>query len=440
MVFLPTKGLKHIFNPKAIAVIGASSTKDSVGYCLMANLIGHGFEGTVYPVNPKRDAVQGVHAYKSILDIPRQIDVAVIATPANTVPKVMEDCAKAKVKGVVIISAGFKEAGDSGRELERQVRDIATTSGIRIIGPNCLGVINPRIKLNASFAINMPLEGNIAFISQSGALCSSIIDWANERGVGFSYFVSVGSMLDVDYGDLIDFFGRDSKTKSIIIYMESVQNARKFMSAASGFANQKPIVIVKSGRFEEGRKAVVSHTGAIAGADDVYSAAFKRAGVVRVTEVDEMFDISEKLAKGPLPKGPRIGIITNAGGPGVMATDKIIEVGGRLAEVGEEMIKSLDGTLPASWSRNNPIDVLGDANAARYEAAMRECIKSKDIDSIVVIYTPQAGTYPDETASAVARVWEGSGKPITACWMGGKTVENARRILRNAGIAVYPTP
>ncbi|MFH1404404.1 MAG: acetate--CoA ligase alpha subunit [Candidatus Altiarchaeota archaeon] len=437
---MPTKGLEEVFSPETIAVIGASNEEGSVGYSLMANMLGHGFKGTVYPVNIKHGSIQGVHAYKSVKDIPTKVDLAVIATPAKTVPTILEECGESGVRSAVIISAGFKEAGEDGRKLEEEVKRIATKYEIRIVGPNCLGVINPRLRLNASFAISMPLEGSIAFISQSGALCSSIIDWANKRGIGFSYFVSIGSMLDVDYGDLIDYFGRDPKTRSIVIYMESVRNAKKFMSAAGGFARQKPIVIVKSGRFEEGRKAVVSHTGAIAGSDDVYTAAFKRAGVVRVNEIDELFDISDKLARGRLPNGPMMAIITNAGGPGVMATDKIIELNGRLAGLSGDTISRLDKKLPPAWSRSNPIDVLGDAGPDRYKSALEECVKNKDIDGIVVIYTPQAGTDPDKIARSVAEVWKDSDKPITACWMGGDTVEDARKYLRDKNISVYPTP
>ncbi len=437
---MPTKGLKNIFYPEAIAVIGASNEPGSVGQSLIKNLIGHGYTGTIYPVNIKHDSIQGIHAYKNVKDIPRKVDMALIAVPAQHVPSVVQECGELGIKGVIIISAGFKETGPEGLKLEKQVLDIATKYSVRIIGPNCLGIINPRIKLNASFAIGMPLEGNIAFISQSGALCSSIIDWANDRGIGFSYFVSIGSMLDVDYGDLIDFFGRDPKTTSIVIYMESIKNAKKFMSAASGFAKQKPIVIVKSGRFEEGRKAVVSHTGAIAGSDDVYTAAFKRAGIVRVTEIDELFDISEKLAKGPLPNGPNIAVITNAGGPGVMATDKIIELNGALANISKECVERLNNVLPPAWSKGNPLDVLGDAGPDRYSAALLECIKSKDVDSIIVMLTPQSGTDVMAVAQAVTKTWEGSKKPITACWMGGKTVRAARKYLREKGIPVYTTP
>ncbi len=437
---MPTKGLNKIFYPEAVAVIGASNEVGSVGHSLMSNLIGHGYTGTIYPVNIKHDSIQGIHAYKSLSDIPRKVDFALIAVPSKIVPKIMEECGQKGVKGVVIISAGFKEIGEAGRELENQVMQVATKYGIRVIGPNCLGIINPRIGLNASFARSMPLEGSIAFISQSGALCSSIIDWANDRGIGFSYFVSIGSMLDVDYGDLIDYFGRDPKTRSIVIYMESVKKAKKFMSAASGFSRQKPIVIVKSGRFEEGRKAVVSHTGAIAGGDDVYTAAFKRAGIVRVKEIDELFDIAEKIALGPIPTGPNIAIITNAGGPGVMATDKVCELNGKLAKLSSEDIESLSKDLPVNWSHSNPIDVLGDADSKRYAAAMVKCIGSKDVDSIIVILTPQSGTDCDLIAKTVADAWEGSNKPITACWMGGSSVEKARQILRDRGIAVYPTP
>ncbi|MBU0762185.1 MAG: GNAT family N-acetyltransferase [Candidatus Altiarchaeota archaeon] len=437
---MPTKRLVNIFSPEAVAIIGASNKVGSVGHSLMKNLIGHGYTGTVYPVNNKYDSIQGVHAYPSIRDVPRKIDLAIIAVPAKVVPSVVEECGQVGVKGVIIVSAGFKETGEEGVKLEKQVMETASKYGIRVVGPNCLGIINPRMKLNASFARDMPLEGNIAFISQSGALCSSIIDWANDIGIGFSYFVSIGSMLDVDYGDLIDFFGRDPKTTSIVIYMESVKNAKKFMSAASGFAKQKPIVIVKSGRFKEGREAVISHTGAIAGGDDVYTAAFKRAGVVRVMEIDELFDIAEKLALGPLPKGPKIAVITNAGGPGVMATDKIIELNGELAEIGKPMIERLNKVLPPSWSKGNPLDVLGDADSQRYKAALQECIKDKGIDSIMVMLTPQSGTDIVDVAKTVSEIWRETRKPIAACWMGGKSVEPARQLLRDTGIPVYPTP
>ena len=437
---MPTKGLDKIFYPGAVAVIGASNVINSVGHSLITNLIGNGYSGTIYPVNIKHESIQGIHAYKSVSEIPRKVDLAIIAVPAAIVPEIVEQCGEKGIRGIVVISAGFGEVGEKGKELEKKLKEAANKWGIRVIGPNCLGIINPRFGLNASFARGMPKDGNIAFISQSGAICSSIIDWASDRGIGFSYFVSIGSMLDIDYGDLIDYFGRDPKTSSIVIYMESVKEAKKFMSAASGFAKHKPIVIVKSGRFEEGREAVISHTGAIAGGDDVYSAAFKRAGVVRVLEIDDLFDISEKLAMGPLPKGGNIAVITNAGGPGVMATDKIIERGGSLAKLSEKTIERLDECLPASWSRSNPIDVLGDADEKRYIFALKECIKSAEVDSVVVILTPQSGTDPEAVADAVAKTWEDSKKPITACWMGGSSVEPARSLLRKRSIAVYPTP
>jgi len=434
------KGLDRIFSPKTVAVIGASNREGSVGHSLMANLLGHGFKGTVYPINPKRDSVQGVHAYAKISDVPRQVDLAVIATPAKTVPKIVEECGKAGVRGLVVISAGFKETGAEGRKLENQIAKTIKKYKIRLIGPNCLGVINPRHKLNASFATTIPKPGNIAFISQSGAICSSIIDWANKIGIGFSYFVSVGSMLDADFGDLIDYFGRDPKTKSVVIYMESIKNAKKFMSAASGLSQNKPIIIAKSGRFDEGRKAVVSHTGVIAGLDEVYSAAFRRAGVVRVFEVADLFDTSEKLAMGLLPKGPGIVVVTNAGGPGVMATDKIVELGGGLAKLSRDTIEELNKKLPANWSGGNPVDVLGDAGPKEYKAAVAAARKDGNVDNIVVILTPQAGCDPKEVAQAVVDAWSGSGKPITACWMGGKTVEGAIEVLRKNNIPSYPTP
>ncbi|MFH1722364.1 MAG: GNAT family N-acetyltransferase [Candidatus Altiarchaeota archaeon] len=434
------KGLKAIFSPKTVAVIGASNDKGSVGYSLMANLLGRGYEGTVYPVNLKRDSIQGVHAYKNIGDVPRKVDLAVIATPAKTVPQIVEECGQAGVKGVVVISAGFKEIGKKGKELEKEISKILKKYDMRLIGPNCLGVINPRLKMNASFAIKMPNEGSVAFISQSGALCSSVIDWAESRNIGFSYFVSVGSMLDIEFGDLIDFFGQDPQTSSIVIYLESIKNAKKFMSAASGFSLQKPIIVAKSGRFEEGRRAVVSHTGAIAGFDEVYSAAFKRAGVVRVKEVAELFDTAEKLAMGLLPKGPNIAIVTNAGGPGVMATDKIIEAGGKIAPLSESTINVLNSKLHPGRSHGNPIDVLGDAGPEEYRVAVLACVADKNVENIVVILTPQAGTDTIAVAKAVYDAWTGSNKPITACFMGGKTIEAATEYLRKKKIPTYNTP
>ncbi|MFH1836056.1 MAG: acetate--CoA ligase alpha subunit [Methanobacteriota archaeon] len=434
------KGLEKIFSPKTVAVIGASNQEGSVGYSIMANLLGHGFEGTVYPVNPKRESVQGVHAYKSIGEVPRKVDLAVVATPAKTVPKVVEECGKAGVKGLVVISSGFKETGEEGSKLESEIEEILKEYQMRLVGPNCLGVINPRLKLNASFAIKMPREGNIAFISQSGAICSAIIDWADEKNIGFSYFISIGSMLDVDFGDLIDFFGYDAKTQSIVIYMESLKNAKKFMSAASGFARKKPIIVVKSGRFEEGRKAVISHTGAIAGMDEVYSAAFKRAGVVRVKEVSDLFENSEKLAMGPLPKGPNIAVITNAGGPGVMAADKIIELGGALAPISDDTVRKLSERLHKNWSKSNPIDVLGDAGPEEYGSAISAVIEDDSVDGIVVILTPQAGTNPEEVAKSVIGAWKGSNKPITSCWMGGGSIHKASELLLASRIPTYQTP
>ncbi|VVB53096.1 Acetate--CoA ligase [ADP-forming] I [uncultured archaeon] len=437
---LSLKGLDKIFSPKTVAVFGASNKPGSVGHALMANLLGQGFDGIIYPINPKRESVQGVHTYASITDVPRQVDLAVIATPAVTVPAVLEECGKAGVKAAIVISSGFKESGEEGKKREEEVAKIIKKYQMRLIGPNCLGVINTRLKLNASFAIKAPLEGNIAFISQSGAICSSVIDWAESQGIGFSYLVSVGSMLDVDFGDLIDYFGYDQKTQSILVYMESITDAKKFMSAASGFARQKPIVIVKAGRYEEGRKAILSHTGAMAGFDDVYSAAFKRAGVVRVREIEDLFDISQKIAMGSLPKTPEIAVITNAGGPGVMATDKIIESGGKIAPLEYATIAELNGKLPQNWSHGNPIDVLGDAGPNEYGAAVTAALNDKNVGSVVVILTPQSGTNPTEIAQKITEVCANSTKPITASFMGGKAVEAATEILRKNKIPSYHTP
>ncbi len=324
---MSTKNLDKIFSPKSIAVIGASGTPGSVGYILLKNLIASGYEGVVYPVNNKRKSVQGVRAYSSINDIPEIVDLAIIAIPAVFVAKAVEQCGKKGITGIIIISAGFKELGEDGAKLEKSINEIATKYGQRILGPNCLGFIRPSLNLNASFAKKMALPGKIAFISQSGALCTSILDWANSKGVGFSNFVSIGSMLDIDFGDLIDYFGSDPKTHSIILYIESITDAKEFMSAARGFAMSKPIIVVKSGVFSEGAKAAASHTGALAGEDAIYDAAFKRAGIIRVEEIMDLFTTSEVLAKQPVPNGNRLAIITNAGGPGVMATDALIKYG-----------------------------------------------------------------------------------------------------------------
>ena len=331
-----TSNLDRIFNPKSVAIVGASDEEGTVGYAVMKNFTEVKYEGKVHPVNIRKTEIFGIKTYQEVEQIPEPVDLAVIATPSKTVPDIVEQCGRAGIKGLIIISAGFKEIGSEGRALEERILETKKKYDLRIIGPNCLGVIRPRISLNATFVRKMPKPGNIAFISQSGALGSAILDWAIHENIGFSNFVSVGSMIDVDFGDLIDYFGTDPKTRSILMYIEGITDARKFMSAARHFARTKPIIVVKAGKFSESAKAAASHTGSLSGEDDVYDAAFKRAGVVRVEEIGDLFNCAEVLGTQPLPKGPHLAIITNAGGPGVMATDALIAKGGKLAKLSQK--------------------------------------------------------------------------------------------------------
>lgn len=435
------RNLDKIFDPHRVAVIGASDSPSSVGYTVLRNLVGSGFRGVVYPVNPKRESVQGIHAYPDIPSLPHAPDLAVVCTPAPSVPGIVRACGEAGTRGMVIISAGFREIGAEGKKLEQQVlEEQARFDGMRIVGPNCLGIIVPGIHLNASFAAATPQKGHIGFISQSGALCTSVLDWALEEGIGFSYFVSVGNMLDVNMGDLIDYFGSATETQSIILYIESISEAREFMSAARAFARTKPIVAYKAGRFAESAQAAASHTGAMAGVDAVYEAAFQRAGIVRIFEVDDMFDCAELLARQQPPKGDRLAIITNAGGPGVMTTDTLIACDGKMATLSEETVKELDGCLPPFWSHGNPVDVLGDAPPERFAKAVETVIKDKEVDAVLVILTPQAMTDPTATAQAVARAASHAHKPVLAAWMGGLMVSEGIQILNEAGIPSYTTP
>lgn len=435
------RNLDKIFEPHRIAVIGASDTPTSVGYTVLRNLVGSGFRGVVYPVNPKREAVQGIQAYKDIPSLPHAPDLAVICTPAPSVPELVRQCGEAGTMGLVIISAGFREIGEEGCKLEQLVREEQRKfDGMRILGPNCLGIIVPGIHLNASFAAASPAKGNIGFISQSGALCTSVLDWALDEGIGFSYFVSVGNMLDVSMGDLIDYLGSATETRSIILYIESVSEAREFMSAARAFARTKPIVAFKAGRFAESAQAAASHTGAMAGVDAVYEAAFQRAGIERIFQVEDMFDCAELLARQQPPKGDRLAIVTNAGGPGVMTTDALIGRNGKLAAITEDTMKQLNDLLPICWSHGNPVDVLGDAPPDRFAKTVEIVLKDKEVDAVLVILTPQAMTDPTATAEAVGKVASHAHKPVLAAWMGGRVVAEGMQILNKVGIPSYTTP
>jgi len=438
-----TLNLDKIFNPQSVAIVGASDEEGTVGYALMKNFTEHGFEGKVYPVNIRKTEILGLKAYQTVEQIPEPVDLAIIATPAKTVSDIVEQCGKASIKGIIIISAGFKEIGAEGKALEDKIIEMKQKYGLRIIGPNCLGVIRPSIKLNATFISRMPKPGNIAFISQSGALGSAILDWAIHENIGFSNFVSIGSMIDVDFGDFIDYFGTDPKTRSILMYIEGLTDARKFMSAARHFARTKPIIVVKTGKFTESAKAAASHTGSLTGEDIIYDAAFKRAGIVRVEEIADLFNCAEVLGMQPLPRGANLGIITNAGGPGVMATDALIAKGGKLAKLSPKTMEILNSILPHYWSRGNPIDILGDARADRYKAVVEACLNDEDVDGILIIYTAQAVTEPVEIANSIVELIKSRGyqnKTILTSFMGYGAVEEANRIFNENNIPTYSTP
>jgi acetyltransferase len=438
---VPIRNLDKIFKPQRIAVIGASDQPGKVGYTVLHNLISAGFPGVVYPVNANRESVQGIQAYPHLSALPHPADLAVICTPASTVPDVVRQCGEVGTLGAIIISAGFREVGAEGRDLERRIRgEAAKFDGLRIIGPNCLGIIAPGRRLNASFAAATPPAGRIAFLSQSGALCTSVLDWALDKGIGFSYFVSVGNVLDVGVGDLVDYFGADPDTDSIVLYVESIDQTRQFMSAARAFARRKPIVAYKAGRFAAAAKAAASHTGAMAGVDAVYEAAFQRAGVVRVTEVDDLFDCAELLGRRRVPKGPRLAILTNAGGPGVMATDALLDRQGVLATLPDALLAKLNGLLPSCWSHGNPVDILGDAPPERFAAALKLLLADPAVDTVLVILTPQAMTDPTGAARAVGEVAAKAAKPVLAVWMGGRAVREGVQRLNDIGVPTYVTP
>src|ERR1700745_2389202 len=390
--------LDAIFAPRSVAVIGATDRPGSVGRAVLWSLVSSPFGGTVYPISDKRTSVLGIKAYKSVADLPETVALAVVITPAATVPAIISDCVEAGVPGVIVISAGFKEHGQKGKDLERQILERIQGTGLRLIGPNCLGVMNPISGLNATFAPNIARPGNVGFISQSGALCTAILDWAQKEMVGFSAFVSVGSMLDVDWGDLIDYLGNDPRTQSIIMYMESVGDARSFLSAAREVSLNKPIIVIKAGRSEAAAQAAASHTGALTGSDEVLDAAFRGCGVLRVQTIADLFYMAEVLAKQPRPKGPRLAIVTNAGGPGVLAADGLLSNGGDPAKLSAETMEALNQFLPPHWSHNNPIDVLGDALPDRYAKVLDIAAKDPNIDGLLAITCPQGMSEPTITA------------------------------------------
>lgn len=437
---IPPHPLEPFFKPKSVAVIGATETPHSVGKTLMQNLIKGGFKGNLFPVNPKYSSLFDRKCFSSISEIPDPVDLAVVITPAKTVPKIIAECAAKQVPGAIIISAGFKEIGAPGKDLEDAVIHNARLGNIRLVGPNCLGIMNPVANFNATFASSMALKGNVAFVSQSGALCTAVLDWSLREKIGFSAFVSIGSMADINWGDLIDYLGRDPETRSILMYMESVGDAKNFLSAAKEVALNKPIIVIKAGRTEAAAHAAASHTGSLAGSDDVFDAAMRRVGVLRVDEIGDLFNMAEVLGKQPIPHGPRLTIVTNAGGPAVLATDAVSHFGAKMTRLNEKTLHALDEFLPPAWSGGNPIDLLGDAGPDRYAKAIQVISKDPDTDGILVVLTPQDMTDPTATAKEIVPFASALDKPILASWMGGGVVQEGCGILNDANIPTFEYP
>jgi acetyltransferase len=436
----PGQPLNAAFHPRSVAVIGATEREGSVGRTIVANLSAAPFGGNIYPVNPRHASILGIPAYPSVGKIKEQVDLAVIVTPAATVPGVIGECVDAGVRCAVVISAGFRELGEAGAAIEKQIADHLKRGNMRLIGPNCLGIMNPILGLNATFAQTIARPGNVAFLSQSGALLTAILDWSLRERVGFSAFVSTGSMLDVGWGDLIDYFGYDADTQSILIYMESVGDARSFLSAAREVAINKPIIIIKAGRTEAASKAASSHTGAMTGSDEVFDAALRRCGVLRVQTISDVFHMAEVLSRQPRPRGPKLTILTNAGGPAVLATDALIANGGELAPLSDESRRALDALLPSHWSHANPIDILGDADPERYGKALEIAIQDPASDGLLVILAPQGMTDPAAVAERLRPFAKGHGKPLLASWMGAQIVGPGESILNDAGIPTFNYP
>ena len=432
--------LEKFFQPESVAVIGASREKGKVGHDVLRNLIEHGFKGDIYPINPKAGEILGLKCFASVRDVPGNVDLAVVVVPARFAPDVVKECGEKKVPALIVITAGFKETGREGAEIERRMVETARENDIRIVGPNCLGLINTAANLNASFADGMPSRGSIAFLSQSGAFGTAILDWAEGQRVGFSLVASIGDAADVDFGDVLDFLALDPETRSILLYVEGIRHARRFMSGLRAAARMKPVVVIKAGRHAEGSRAAMSHTGALVGADDVFDAALERAGVVRARTVQQLFSAARMLSGGVRVRGNRLAIVTNAGGPGVMATDRAVELDTVIAALGPGTLKKLDAALPAAWSHGNPVDILGDADPGRYQAALAACLEDDEVDGVLVMLTPQAMTDPEAAAEVVIGAENPRNKPLLACWMGGQFVEPARSRFSEAGVPHFATP
>ncbi|TVQ71797.1 MAG: bifunctional acyl-CoA synthetase/GNAT family N-acetyltransferase [Chromatiaceae bacterium] len=432
--------LNRIFAPRSIAVIGATERHNALGSLVFANLVDAGFKGELYPVNPKHDTVHGRRCYPDVEAIGRPVELVVVATPARTVPNVLRHCGEHGVRGAVVLSAGFTESGRAGKRLEEEIMEISREYDLRLIGPNCLGVMRPGRGLNATFSKNKALPGNLALVSQSGAICTAILDWAESQEIGFSAVASMGDASDVDFGDVLDYLALDRETRSILLYVEGIHNARRFMSGLRAAARMKPVIVIKSGRHAEGSRAAMSHTGSLVGADDVFDAALERAGGVRAMTIQQLFSAARILSSGYRVEGNRLAIITNAGGPGVMATDRAVELDVNMARFSTETMDKLNKALPEQWSHGNPVDILGDADAERFENAMTACLEDSGVDASIVMLTPQAMTDPLAVAEVTTRVAKKVKKPVLGCWMGDIQVREGREHLTRERLPHFTTP
>lgn len=432
--------LKKLFEPTSIAVIGATDRLHSIGMKVFKNLLQGNFSGKLYAINPKHTQVQGQPCFASIKKINQPIDLAVITTPAKTVTSIITECGEKDVRAAIVISAGFSETGREGKKLEQSILETAHRYQIRLIGPNCLGVMRPHIQMNATFDNNFALEGNLALVSQSGALCAGILDWAIQKKIGFSAMISLGNNADVDFGDVLDYLALDQQTQSILLYIEGIRNSRRFMSGLRACARMKPVIAIKAGRLSQGSRAALSHTGALIGDDDVFDVALRRAGAVRVMTIEELFSSAEILSSNCRTKGNRLCIITNGGGAGVMAADRASELNVRLPALHEKVTKQLDEVLPSHWSHQNPIDIIGDATPERYHATLNICSKIENVDGLLTILVPVAMSEPQKVAEQVILDANASDKPLLACWMGEKQVKSSWKLFASHKLPYFDTP
>ena len=432
---MSVKNLEYFFNPRRIAVIGANEDRNTIGYYIFRNLLGKGFKGAVYPVHPRLEAVQGVEAYPKITDIQREIDLAILAVSCEEIPEALEGCGLKGVKGVIILCFDFKHRTENSQSLQTQIRQASDKYGFRVLGPDSLGFIKPSINLNASLFPHLPPKGNIALIAQSATLSTALLDWAVSKNIGFSHFISIGAKIDIKLADLIDFLGVDPETRAIILYIESIKNGRRFMTAVRSFASSKPIMVIKSGKFDVSAHVALTHSGYLAGEDKVYDAAFERAGAIRVHETLDLFYLAESLSKQRRPKGNRLAIVTNSGGPAIIAVDTLLQLEGELANLSPETEKTLQSHFRYMKHVQNPLDLFIEASAQDYEIAVRSCLKDKEVDAVLVIHTPSYLSNSKEIAETVASAAKAYPyKPVFTTWMGGERVIASREFLSDQGI------